>query len=123
MPPVTGGKTCQIKFPINHINRAASSEFGTYRLCECVCVCVCVYSGLTSLSTIFRSYHDGVWLRQGAQCSLLKCCLTEVPDALAHSEASLLGMQAAPSSIPTSSTFFRGDLVMKTFLRPFSLFR
>ena len=30
-----------------------------------VCVCVCVYSGLTSLSTIFQSYHDGVWLRQG----------------------------------------------------------
>ena len=24
------------------------------------CVCVCVYSGLTSLSTIFQSYHDGV---------------------------------------------------------------
>ena len=24
-----------------------------------------------------------------------------------------LGMQVAPSSIPTSSTFFRGDLVMK----------
>ena len=32
-------------------------------------------------------------------------------------------MQAAPSSIPTSGTFFRGGLVMKTFLRPFSLFR
>ena len=32
-------------------------------------------------------------------------------------------MQAAPSSIPTSGTFFRGDLVMKTFLRSFSLFR
>ena len=29
--------------------------------------CVCVYSGLTSLSTIFQSHHDGVWLRQGAQ--------------------------------------------------------
>ena len=27
------------------------------------------------------------------------------------------------SSIPTSGTFFRGDLVMKTFLRPLSLFR
>ena len=37
-----------------------------------------MYSGLTSLSTIFQSYHDGVWLRQGAQCSLLYCCLTEV---------------------------------------------
>ena len=28
--------------------------------------------------------------------------------------------QAAPSSIPTSGTFFRGDLVMKQLLRPFS---
>ena len=34
-----------------------------------------------------------------------------------------LGMQAATSSIPTSGTFFRGDLVMKNFLRSFSLFR
>ena len=49
--------------------------------------------------------------------------LTEQPGAVARSEASSLGMQAAPSSIPTSGTFFRGDLVMKTFLRPFSLFR
>ena len=39
---------------------------------------VIVCSGLTSLSTIFQSYHDGVWLRQGAQCSLLLCCVTEV---------------------------------------------
>ena len=28
-------------------------------------------------------------------------------------------MQATPISIPTSGTVFRGDLVMKTFLRPF----
>ena len=40
--------------------------------------CVVVCSGLTSLSTIFQLYHDGVWLRQGAQCSLLLCCVTEV---------------------------------------------
>ena len=45
------------------------------------------------------------------------------PGAVARSEASSLGMQAAPSSIPTSDTFCRGDLVMKIFLRPFSLFR
>ena len=45
------------------------------------------------------------------------------PGAVARSKASSLGMQAAQSSIPTSGTFFRGDLVMKTFLRPFSLFR
>ena len=34
-------------------------------------VCACVNLGLTSLSTIFQSYHDDVWLRQEAQCSLL----------------------------------------------------
>ena len=31
----------------------------------------CVYSGLTLLSTVFQSYHDGVWLLQGAQCGLV----------------------------------------------------
>ena len=36
-----------------------------------VVVVVVVCSGFTSLSTIFQSYHDGVWLRQGAYCSLL----------------------------------------------------
>ena len=36
------------------------------------------------------------------------------PGVVAQSEASRLGMQAAPSSIPTSGIFFRGDLVMKT---------
>ena len=43
--------------------------------------------------------------------------------AVARSEAGPLGMQAAPSSIPMSGTFFRGDLVMKKFLWLFSLFR
>ena len=28
---------------------------------------VVVVSGLTLLSTIFQSYHDGVWLRQGRE--------------------------------------------------------
>ena len=28
---------------------------------------VVVVSGLTSPSTIFQSYHDGVWLRQGME--------------------------------------------------------
>ena len=41
--------------------------------------------------------------------------LYNAPGAVARSEASSLGMQAAPSLIPTSGTFFRGDLVMKTF--------
>ena len=44
----------------------------------CVVVVVVVCSGLTSLSTIFQSYHDCVWLQQGAQCSLLLYCVTEV---------------------------------------------
>ena len=30
----------------------------------------CVYSGLTPLSTVFQSYHDGVWLLQGAHYGL-----------------------------------------------------
>ena len=30
----------------------------------------CMYSDLTPLSTDFQSYHDGVWLLQGAQCGL-----------------------------------------------------
>ena len=45
------------------------------------------------------------------------------PGGVARSEACPSGMQVAPSSIPTSGTFFRGDFVMKTFLRPFSLSR
>ena len=28
----------------------------------------CMYSGLTPLSTVFQSYHDGAWLLHGAQC-------------------------------------------------------
>ena len=41
--------------------------------------CACLFDlGLTSLSTIFQSYRDGVWMWQGAQCSLLECCLTEI---------------------------------------------
>ena len=39
--------------------------------------------------------------------------LCYLPGAVARSEACSLGMQVAPSSIPTSDTFFRGDLVMK----------
>ena len=49
--------------------------------------------------------------------------LRKRPGIVAGSEACLLGMQVAPSSIPMSSTFFCWDLVMKTFLLPYSLFR
>ena len=51
-----------------------------------------------------------------------KLFLSSFATAVAQSEVCSLGMQAAPSSIPMSGTFFRGNLVMKTFLRPFSLF-
>ena len=30
----------------------------------------CLFDSGTSLSTIFQSYRDGVWIWQGAQCSL-----------------------------------------------------
>ena len=39
--------------------------------------------------------------------------LAFLPGEVARSEANSHGMQAAPSSITTSGTFFRGDLVMK----------
>ena len=55
-------------------------------------------------------------------CLVSEMVLRRRPGVVARSEASSLCMQAAPSSIPTSGTFFRGDLVMKTFLRPFSFF-
>ena len=42
------------------------------------CVVVVVCSDLTTFSTIFQSYHDGVWLRQEGKYSLLLCCVTEV---------------------------------------------
>ena len=32
---------------------------------------MCVSSGLTPLSTVFQSYHDGVLLLQGAKCGLV----------------------------------------------------
>ena len=54
-----------------------------------------------------------------------KHCLycSRKPGAVARSEARPFGMQAPPSSIPTSGTFFHGDLVVKQFLRSFSLFK
>ena len=36
------------------------------------------YSGFTSLSTIFQSYLDGVWMWKGAKYSLLESCLTDI---------------------------------------------
>ena len=41
-----------------------------------LCFLVCLF--LFGRSAIFQSYRDGVWIWQGAQCSLLECCLTEI---------------------------------------------
>ena len=45
------------------------------------------------------------------------------PGVVGRSEACPLGMQAPPSSIPTSGTFFRGDLVMQIFFTAILPFR
>ena len=37
-----------------------------------------VWFGLNVAFNLFQSYRDGVWMWQGAQCSLLECCLTEI---------------------------------------------
>ena len=77
----------------------------------------------------FLLYSQLVWfscfrrILSFSQSSNHLSLVTRRPGPVARLEASSLGMQAAPSSIPTSGTFFRGELVMKTFLRPFSLFR
>ena len=96
----------------------------------------CTYSVVKSLSIHLSS--DGLKYSNQTFCSKLYSYVANTdycdrqkgnslnifrPGAVARSEACSLGMHAAPSSIPTSGTFFRGDLVMKTFLRPFSLFR
>ena len=44
---------------------------------QTVQICL-LHSGFTSLWTNFQSYCDGIWMWQGAQCSLLECCLTEI---------------------------------------------
>ena len=42
-----------------------------------LCCCCCLF-GFNVVFNNVQSYLDGVWLRQGAQCSLLLCCVTEV---------------------------------------------
>ena len=84
------------------------------------CTCRwCLHQQMVINATSAKTFY--VWLYGWA----LKQCYYFNPwlGAVARSEACLLGMQAAPSSIPTSGTFFCWDLVMKIFLWPFSLFR
>ena len=61
-----------------HVDQTAASglydendQYNEQLPCVVVVVVVVVCSGLRSLSTIFQSYHDGVWLR-------LLCCVTKV---------------------------------------------
>ena len=74
------------------------------------------------LSVIFRHFNFQMFSEICFCETKTICCLTET-SLLKLTLCTLpLGMQAAPSSIPTSGTFYRGDLVMKRFLWPFSLF-
>ena len=58
-------------FEPNALRIYAMHERSKKALSALYIVVVVVCSGLTSLSIIFQSYNDGVWLLQGAQCSLL----------------------------------------------------
>ena len=42
------------------------------------------YLGFMLPSTIFQPYDDGVRMWQGAQCSILECCLTQTIDIIFH---------------------------------------
>ena len=84
--------------------------------------CKCkVELSLLHCKSIFQSCHRGnyVWNHRCILLSQNHLMIQNLgPSAVAWSEVYLL-----QSLIPTSGTFFRGDLVMKKFLRPFSLFR
>ena len=70
-----------------------------------------------------RNIHEFLHANVQVWARFIRGSVNEKHGMVARPEACPLGMQVATSSIPTSGTFFRGDLVMKTFLRPFSLFR
>ena len=43
-----------------------------YKFSSLLCLFVCLFWFNVAFNNFFfQSYHDGVWLRQGAQCSLL----------------------------------------------------
>ena len=84
-------------------------------------------SRFLAVDNLPRAHWDETEFRLSS-CSLNPTCGILVPPCISTGRGSSIGSEfawheAAPSSIPTSGTFFRGDLVMKTFLRPFSLFR
>ena len=67
---------CMEKERTRHVRKTKTQE----RLCTYACwsVCLFVWFGLNVAFNLFQSYRDGVWMWQGAQCSLLECCLTEI---------------------------------------------
>ena len=65
---VLGQIGSKLWFPRNALSPFTQTKCDT-RCDNAIIVVVC--SSLTSLSTIFQSYHDGVWLRQGVHWLLL----------------------------------------------------
>ena len=65
-----------------HVSVLVCMDGRVYNMSIIVGHFVCLFDlfdlGLMSLSTIFQSNRDGVWMWQGAQCSPLECCLTEI---------------------------------------------
>ena len=98
-----------------------------YRLnCVCLSVCLSVYLSDCVAFTLKHILCCVIWMahliwRVDLHVSETSVSNRTIPGA--RSEACPLGMQATPSSIPTSDSSFRGDLAMKKFLCPFSLFR
>ena len=82
-------------------------------------ICKCIQER----ETINEPHHNKI-----DKSNKMTCASSEDSDqpgsgGVARSEACPLGMQVAPSSILKTGTFFCGELVMRKFLRPFSLFR
>ena len=67
---------CYVQHSLEKPCWGASNEYLKYFHGE-LFVCL-FYSGFKLLSTIFQPYRDSVWMWQGAQCSLLECCLAKI---------------------------------------------
>ena len=67
-------KVTDLEFSRNKICNIRRAILSSDRSCYICLFC----SDFTSLSVIFQPYPDGVWMQQGAQCSLLECCLTKI---------------------------------------------
>ena len=87
------------------------------------------YSFRPILLKLYKNFAAFLWFHMrylslaGYNCSGGASCMAWSFICVLFRRHENLIVNTAPSSIPTSGTFFRGDLVMKTFLRPFSPFR